>query len=114
MCFRAIIEYLYKQREISLTKPKEKNEMINEGKKGDKSKSASESSQTIIQTINSNNYVRGEVVDAYTKLMANYFRRIDAPAKIKMTVEYLFEKNDIDIICLQEANDDIKSKLDKQ
>lgn len=37
--------------------------------------------------------------------MASYFKRIDEEDKIKQTLDFLFSKWDMDIICLQEVNE---------
>ncbi len=46
--------------------------------------------------------------------MVGYFKRIDSPSKIQMTVDYLFKKWDLDVVCLQEVNPKLRERLLEQ
>ena len=46
--------------------------------------------------------------------MAGYFKRIDSPSKIQMTVDNFFKKWDLDIINLQEVEIKLRERLHEQ
>jgi hypothetical protein len=46
--------------------------------------------------------------------MVGYFKRIDSPSKIQMTVDCLFKKWDLDVVCLQEVNSKLRERLLEQ
>jgi hypothetical protein len=46
--------------------------------------------------------------------MASYFERIDLPAKLEKTEHYLFEKDDFEIINLQEVNPELLQLIKQQ
>jgi hypothetical protein len=50
-------------------------------------------------------------IGVYQKFMAGYFKRIDSPSKIDMTLNNLFKKWDLDIINLQEVDKNLRERL---
>jgi hypothetical protein len=55
-----------------------------------------------------------QAIGVYRAFMAGYFKRIDSPTKIRMTVDYIFKKWDLDVINLQEANVKLRERLFEQ
>ena len=55
-----------------------------------------------------------KAVGVYQKFMAGYFKRIDSPSKIQMTVDNFFKKWDLDIINLQEVEMKFRERLHEQ
>ena len=54
------------------------------------------------------------MIQIYREFMRSYFERIDLPIKMDKTRRYLFEKNELDVINLQEANGQILNEIRKQ